>query len=261
MNRRKRPAKPDPSRDISDLLKGWDFEPGMVTVRKINGDDGLPKLQMRVELGLLQMEMSGRPDGRRPHGCESLLDFYEHQLAEHRRRNGTDLGFNLTPAQCRDLREEATLYYYRYLGLLVLEDYPGVVRDTARNLRVLDLCGRFASTEQDRLALEHYRPYILMMNARAKASMDYDRRRYDSALRIVRRALRKIRQFFEQFGQEQAYRQAPEVRVLKRFAREIRSKLPLDPLKELQRKLDRAVREERYEEAARLRDQIKSIVG
>jgi protein-arginine kinase activator protein McsA len=46
------------------------------------------------------------------------------------------------------------------------------------------------------------------------------------------------------------------VKVLKRFAREIRKKLPVDPMQRLQRKLDRAVKDERYEEAAVLRDKL-----
>src|SRR5208282_2075496 len=81
-----------PSRDITPVLKGWDYEPGTINVRKISGMDGMPKLQMRVDLGLLQMEMSGRPDGARPHGCESLLDFYERELADFKAAQGTDLG-------------------------------------------------------------------------------------------------------------------------------------------------------------------------
>src|SRR5215207_7087656 len=81
------------SKDIVPLLKGWDYEPGTINVRKVHGADGAPKLQMRLNLGLLQMEMTGRPDGVRPHGCESLLDYFEDKLADHRRRNGTELGF------------------------------------------------------------------------------------------------------------------------------------------------------------------------
>src|ERR687883_394689 len=87
------------SKDILPLLKGWDYEPGTINVRKIHGADGLPKLQMRLNLGLLQMEMSGRPDGARPHGCESLLDYFEEQLREHEDQHGTDLGFHLTSSQ------------------------------------------------------------------------------------------------------------------------------------------------------------------
>jgi protein-arginine kinase activator protein McsA len=49
------------------------------------------------------------------------------------------------------------------------------------------------------------------------------------------------------------------VRVLKKFARDIRRKLPVNPMTRLKRKLDRAVKDERYEEAARLRDKIAEL--
>src|ERR1700733_13314533 len=84
------------SKDITPLLKGWDYEPGTINVRKVTGLDGTPKLQMRQDLGLLQMELTGRPDGARPNGCESLLEHYEGELREHKNRNGTELGFHLT---------------------------------------------------------------------------------------------------------------------------------------------------------------------
>lgn len=247
------------SKDITPVLKGWDYEAGTINVRKVAGLDGAPKLQMRLDLGILQMEMTGRPDGARPHGCESLLDHFEQLLADHRKRNGTELGFNLNSTQCQLLREEAAMYYHRYLSLFVLEEFPGVVRDTERNLRVIDLCGRFAEEEQDRLVLEQYRPYITMMNARAQASIHFKNARYNEALRAVDEGLSAIKEFFVSFGQEQAYGRSNEVRVLKRFAREIRRKLPVHPLERLRRKLDRAVKNEQYEEAARLRDKIAGM--
>jgi hypothetical protein len=250
-----------PSKDITPVLKGWDYESGTINVRKVNGQDGLPKLQMRLDLGLLQMELTGRPDGHRPHGYESLLEFYENKLADHRKRNGTELGFHLDSDQCQSLREEAVMYYHRYLSLFVLEDFHGVVRDTARNLRVLDLCGKYAEEEQDRLVLEQYRPYITMMNARAQASILVEAGRFDESLKIVETGLEHIRDFFAKFGQEEAFGQSNEVRVLKRFARDIRKKIPVTPLDRLKRKLDRAVKAEHYEEAARLRDKIAGLQG
>jgi hypothetical protein len=246
-------------RDISHVLKGWDYEPGTINVRKINGLDGLPKLQMRVDLGLLQMEMSGRPDGARPHGCESLLDYFEAELEEHRTRHGTDLGFHLTADQCQVLREEAEMYYRRYLGLFVLEDFVAVMRDTARNLRVLDFCGKFATDEHDRLILEQYRPYIIMMNCRAEASIHFNNKDFKPALAVVERGIDTIREFFARFGQEEAFTKSNEVRVLKKFAREIRRKIPMDPMMRLQQQLDKAIKTERYEEAAKLRDQIRRL--
>ncbi|MGA2229313.1 MAG: UvrB/UvrC motif-containing protein [Tepidisphaeraceae bacterium] len=258
-NRQGRSENKAPTKDITPVLKGWDYESGTINVRKINGADGSPKLQMRLDLGLLQMELTGRPDGYRPHGCESLLDYYEAALDEHKLRNGTELGFHLTAEQCQELREESVMYYHRYLSLFVLEDFPGVVRDTARNLRVLDLCGKYAIDEQDRFLLEQYRPYITMMNARAAASLMYKEGQYQEALDAVKRGLSSIKRFFIRFGQEAAYKQSNEVRVLKSFAREIRNKLPVDPKAVLQSRLTRAVQREDYEEAARLRDQLNAM--
>src|SRR4249920_1718041 len=133
------------NRDISPILKGWDYEAGAINVRKIPGFDGKEKLQMRLDLGVLQMEMTGRPDGQRPHGFESYLDFVEEQLANYRKDRGDEEGFSLRGDQCMELREEALMYYHRYLSLFILGDFPSVVRDTARNLRVLDLCNNFGN--------------------------------------------------------------------------------------------------------------------
>ena len=54
------------SKDITAILDGWDYDPDELQVRIVAGDDGRDKLQMRIDLGLIQMELSGRPDGSRP---------------------------------------------------------------------------------------------------------------------------------------------------------------------------------------------------
>src|SRR5207237_10672073 len=69
------------SLDLNALLKDWPFEPGMLKVRKVTGVDGCEKLQMRIDLGVLQMEMTGRPGGLHPHGCESLLTYRQDRAA------------------------------------------------------------------------------------------------------------------------------------------------------------------------------------
>jgi hypothetical protein len=260
MSREKDPAFDDEKalrQDISPVLKGWHYKSGAITVRKIAGADGEPKIQMRLDLGVLQMELKGRPDGVHPHGCESLLDYFERELDGHKTRNGTELGFHLTSDQCQSLREEAVMYYHRYLGLFALKDFGGVVRDTARNLRVLDLCGKYAVEDQDRLVLEQYRPYIIMMNTRAQASIHFKKRDYAGALRAVDAGIQSIRDFFARFGQDDAFEESSEVRSLIKFSDEIRRKLPVDPLARLTRDLEQAIETERYEEAARLRDEIK----
>src|SRR3954466_2778949 len=183
--------RPGETKDIAPALRGWGYEAGAINVRKITGLDGREKLQMRLDLGLLQMEVHGRPDGHRPHGKESYLHYYEEQLTRHMRSHGSDDGFNLGEDQCQRLREEAVMYYHRYLSLFILGDFPGVIRDTARNLRVLDLCGEYASDESDRFVLEQYRPYIIMMNTRATASLQFKAEQFAKAYATVSDGLKR----------------------------------------------------------------------
>jgi hypothetical protein len=260
-NEKSKDPKKAVNKDISSVLHDWEYESGTINVRKITGVDGNPKLQMRLDLGLLQMEFTGRPDGARPFGHESLLEYFQHRLTEYEKLNGGDSGFTLSAEECQSLREEAHMYYNRYLSLLVLEEYPGVVRDTARNLLVIDLCGKYAVDEQDRLFLEQYRPYITMINTKAQASIHLQKKELDAAIKIVETGLERIREFYEHFGHEEAFSRSSEARMLKRFSREIRKKIPVDPMERLRRRLDRAVKEERYEEAAKLRDQIEERKG
>jgi hypothetical protein len=96
-----------------------------------------------------------------------------------------------------------------------------------------------------------------MMNTRATAQLQFKDGLYQKALHTVTDGLDRIREFFVRFGQQSAFDKSNEVKILKRFAREIRRKLPVDPLDKLNGKLARAVKREDYEEAARLRDEIQ----
>src|SRR5256885_8798983 len=96
------------SLDLNTILKDWPHENRAIKVRKILGLDGRQKLQLRIDLGVLQMELAGRPDGTRPHGCESLLTY--HQLRAARAEAKTD-NYDLTPDQYPALRTEAINFY------------------------------------------------------------------------------------------------------------------------------------------------------
>jgi hypothetical protein len=43
--------------DISPILQHWPYHPNNINVRLIEGADGKKKIQMRLDLGILQMEM------------------------------------------------------------------------------------------------------------------------------------------------------------------------------------------------------------
>ncbi len=243
-------------RDLRTILDGWEYEPGKISVRKIVGRDGREKIQTRVDLGVLQFEPVGRPDGRRPYGCESMLSFFEARLREHIARYGSDEGFFLLPEDCRDLREEAHLYYQRYLSLFVLEEYDGVERDTARNLRVIDLCQRYAETDYDRTALEPQRAYVLMMNIRARVYRAMAARRYDEALEIAEQGIREIALWEQNTDLPEEVSADGEFEVLEALRDEVIAAMPPDAAPRIRAELQEALDREDYETAAALRDRL-----
>jgi hypothetical protein len=244
------------SLDIGQTLRDWPYEPGQITVRKISGNDGREKIQLRLDLGLLQMETTGRPDGARPHGRESLLSYYEQKLQDHKDAHGTDEGFKLDESACETLRAEGVMYYHRYLAEFVLEDFAAVESDTSRNLRLLDFFNAYATEESDQRAMEQYRSYIVMMNSRARAQLALRDNRPRAALAIVNLGIERIREFYKQYGQDELTSRTGEVAVLRAFAKEIEGRIPVDPLRKLKKDLAKALHDERYEDAAQIRDQL-----
>src|SRR5438309_7470028 len=156
------------SLDLNTLLNDWPHEAGAIKVRKIVGLDGREKLQLRIDLGMLQMEMTGRPDGNRPHNCESLFQYHERRAA---RAEGRGESYELTPEQCNELQQEGIQYYHRYLSLFQINDFAGVIRDTQRNLDLFDIVLAHTNREELSWGLQQFRPYVLMMNTRARASI------------------------------------------------------------------------------------------
>ena len=143
--------------DISHLLEQWDYQPGQVVVRRFKGQDGKEKIQLRVDLGLLQMNADGRPDGKRPFGYPSLFEYHQSRLYKHlASHEGTDDEFKLKAEDCAKLQLEALQFHHRYICLLQLEDYAAVVRDAERNLAVFDFVQKHAESEELAWALRQF---------------------------------------------------------------------------------------------------------
>jgi hypothetical protein len=249
------------SADLTRLLEEWPYEPGTLNVRLITGDDGEPRIQVRISLGVLQMFVDGRPDGLRPNDCESLLEFHEARLDQNMAdsTDGENVRFSLSPDDCEELRDEAAMYYHRYIALLALEDYEGVVRDTTRNLRVLDLCAQHAENEGDRAALEQFRPYIMMVRARAMASQALKDNEPKAALHAIDDGLDALKQYFSDAGEPDLFDQSAEVQMLRGMREALVPKLPVSQKSELRARLAKALEQENYELAAILRDELRLL--
>ncbi|MFQ5414940.1 MAG: UvrB/UvrC motif-containing protein [Phycisphaerae bacterium] len=245
--------------DLTRTLKEWSYDSERVSVRKILADDASVKIQMRVELGILQMEETGRPDGQRPYGFESLLAYHRSRLDRHLERNGTTLGYALDAGACDALRSEMSQYYRRYVAMFVLDEFEHVVRDTSHNLGVMDLCRDYAFAREDRRCLETFRPYVLMMNARAHAANAIRVEDATSALAHINRGMTHIRSHLTDLGQDRMAEPCEELKLLEQLSRELADVIPENSLLSTRKALMAAVKAERFEEAAKLRDTLEKL--
>jgi len=244
------------SLDLNSLLRDWPHEPGAIKVRKITGLDGREKLQLRIDLGVLQMEASGRPDGQRPHNCESLLVYHQRHAERAEMRGET---YELSAEQCNELQQEGIQYYHRYLSLFQINDFIGVIRDTQRNLDLFEFVAEHADREEMIWSFQQFRPYVLMMNTRAKASILLGDGKFAEAMYQIEEGRDAIQEFFTQSSFPELAAKSSELAFLEEWLDEVAAKRPLSKLEIMQREMEIAIASELYERAAELRDAIKLL--
>ena len=246
--------------DIAHLLDRWDYQPGQVVVRRFKGRDGLEKIQLRLDLGLLQMNAEGRPDGKHPFGHESLLEHYESQLEKYlETHHRNEEGFVLKAEDCTKLQQEAIQYHHRYICLFQLEDYDGVIRDTERNLEVFDFVEQFAETDDLAWSLQQFRPQLLMMQIRAKGTLALKDNNFTATIRVIEGGLEEIREFYREQSRLDLMEQSGEIHSLEAWLREIHGSRPLSEREKLEHALNEAVEREDYEKAAEMRDALRNL--
>jgi hypothetical protein len=243
--------------DLRGILKSWPYDPDD-DARIAQGDDGREILQVRTPVGIEQYEMDGRPDGTRPHGLESALEFHLNRL-DKARHAGTQDKFQLGPRECSELFNEGTLYYFRYVRLFQLKDWARTLRDTTRNLRAFDLVHNHAEREEDRQFLEKWRPYIIRVSATAAAMLELEKRGYDPALRAVNEAIERIQTLEELDDETFKFEQERSLTAMRELAAQILKNRPLSEMERLEHQLQRAVERQEFERAAQLRDRIRLL--
>ena len=246
--------------DISHLLNEWEHQAGHVVARRFTAKNGQEKIQLRLDLGLLQMNAEGRPDGKRPYGRESLYEHYQARLQKYvAAHDSSDEGFKLNAEDCVRLQVEALQYHHRYVCLLQLEDYVAVIRDASRNLAVFDFVSKHAECEEFIWSFQQFRPQLLMILTRARAAQAFDNNDYASAVREVEEGLEAIRTFFHEHARAEAAEMSGEVQSLEKWLEEIRARRPLSPKERLERALLEAINSEDYEGAAKVRDALRNL--
>ncbi|TWT93434.1 UvrB/uvrC motif protein [Botrimarina colliarenosi] len=256
--------------DIRSTLRDWGFNPDEVTVRTIEGDDGLEKIQLRLDLGLMQMEVDGRPDGERVEGFDSWFELHRDRQRQHDAENPDGAPYRLKPEDCANLLREGVQYYHRYVSFWALSRYELCARDTERNLQLILFVRDHAKLERDKLQFDQWRPYVAMMHARAVATPMLEAGHREAAIQAIDIGVHRIERFLADYGREEQADQVNELSFLLRWRREIadggKRKLPKpedyvpdDPLDQLRERLAEAIEAERYEEAANLRDELNRL--
>ncbi len=246
--------------DISHLLDKWDYQPGEVLVRRFKGKDGAEKIQLRLDLGLLQMNAKGRPDGKHPLGHESLLEYYEIRLEKYlAENNGNEEGFVLKAEDCAKLQQEAIQYHHRYICLYQLKDYQNVLRDTDRNLEVFDFVEEYADSDDLAWSLQQFRPQLLLMRTRALGAMALEEDDHESAIEHITEGIEEIRAFYQEQARLDLQETSGEIHSLEQWLGDVQAKRPLSEREQLELKLNDAVEREDYETAAAVRDQLRNL--
>jgi hypothetical protein len=259
------------SKDIRKILQDWEYDPDKLSVRLVQGDDGKEKIQLRLDLGLLQLEINGRPDGERVEGFDSWFDFYLDKQRQHDAQNPDRASFRLESEDCARMLREGVQYYHRYLSFWHLQRYELCARDTRRNLRLFQFVREFARHDRDKLQFDQWRPYVTMMHARAVATPLVEMRDYDAARGAIDAGIEGIRAFLEEYGQTENAESCAELNMLVQWREHLqhqqsddankayRPPEPRQLIEDLRMQLQAAIDEERFEEAARLRDQIRQV--
>jgi hypothetical protein len=245
------------SADIRKILDDWPYDPDQ-DARVVEGEGGRPVLQVRTPMGLEQYELDGRPDGNRPHGGESELEYHLGRL-ERAKAGGREAEFELSSGDCSTLFHEGTLYYFRYIRLFQLKDWSRTLRDTGRNLRVFDLVHRYAGREQDRQFLEKWRPYILRIRGCAAAMLELEKPNHKAALSAARESIQAIELLDELDDETFKFERDRSLTALRELVEQIEQNRPLSELERLERQLRRAIDRQEFERAAQLRDNIRAL--
>ncbi len=234
--------------DIDEVLRDWPFEPGVISARLVRAGDGREVLQMRIEMGLLQMETAGRPDGEKPGGADTYLDSLI-QEAVH----GGDR-FELSEEQCFEVDREFLQFYHRRVCWLAIREFERAVADADHTLDLMDFVRDHSPDEQWILSHEQYRPFVVFHRTQAAALAQLDQQGAEKAIEEINVGLSRIRQVFERAEAGEHFDEDGMVAQLRELQEAIREHYEVG--RTLPEQLADAVAAEHYELAAKLRDEI-----
>jgi hypothetical protein len=234
--------------DIDQVLRDWPFQPGVISARLVRAADGREVLQMRVEMGLLQMETTHRPDGERPGGADTYLDY----LIQQALHEGD--GFEISEEQCFEADREFLQLYHRRVCWLAIRQFERAVADADHTLDLMNFARDHCSDEEWILSHEQYRPFVLFHRTQAAALARLDKQGAEGAIEEINVGLARIRAVFRRADAAEHFDEDGMVGQLRDLQEAIREHYEVG--RTLSEQLADAVAAEHYELAAKLRDEI-----
>ena len=119
--------------DIDFIFRQWPYQAGVISARLIRAHDGRELLQMRIEMGMLQMETSGPAERGKTPGQGHVPGMAP---GAGRRRQGPALV--LSDEQRFGIDREFLQFYQRRICCLALREFPRAVADADHTLAMMD---------------------------------------------------------------------------------------------------------------------------
>lgn len=237
--------------NIDSLISSWPYDQENGGVRMGQGDDGREVILMRIELGVMQLEVDDRPDGTRPFGSPTYFAHVQDQ-ARVAASEGREL--ELDEDQCNDIDREFVQFYYRRISWLQLQQYDKAIRDADHTLALMDFCYEHSPDEEWTMTHEQYRPFVLYHRTQAAALHAIESNGPEAAVHEMNIGLEKLRKLFEMHDAEEQFEENRLVTELISSREDIRRRYEVGQT--LQEQLTEAVETEQYELAAKLRDEL-----
>ncbi|MCK4340639.1 MAG: UvrB/UvrC motif-containing protein [Phycisphaerae bacterium] len=245
--------------DLDELTQGWDCHPGELRARVVVGRDGDELIQLRIDLGVMQMSPDGRPDGHPYHGLPSTHEYIAHEL-----RVG---GERLTHQDWQELERELMQTNYRRLAYATLAEdalkandcagtrryIKGALADIESCLTQLELLAEHDADARDTRSL---RPTLVFDRARLLSQLGIVEGRFEEAIEHAEAGAARLDELLCELGyDEEAREEDPGVRYLRDLGRQLR--LEYGVTRTLRERLEEALENEDFETAAEIREALR----
>lgn len=247
------------SLDLEEVLDGWTTPVGEVAARLVTGRGGEPLIQLRIDLGLLQMALEGRPDGRSYRDRSSALEYLTRELDGRRSA--------VSRSDWDELSREFLQSNYRRVALSHLAEERLSRGDTAgakelinRAIGDIEHCLRSLELHEqvhgDAGPNGQQRPTLIFNGTRLRTQLLVVEGCYDDAIEEISRGREALEALLSDLGLESEQRENdPGIEYLNELERRIREQYGVSQT--LRERLEAAIEDEDFEAAAAIRDEMR----